>query len=726
MRLVIAEKPSVARAIAGAVGAKSKGDGYIEGAGYVVTWCHGHLVDLAEPGDYEQWEGPWDLAKLPMIPERWLWRPAADEGAARQLRVIADLMARADVDEVVNACDADREGEGIFRRVYEHLGCSKPVLRLWSTSLVDEAIRKDLARMRPGSDYDGLGDAAEGRAKADWLVGMNGTRAYTLVYDARPPLSVGRVQTPVLAMVAARTLEARGFKPKPFWRVIAHLDGFAVESERFDAREEADALLADVLAHPRATVVSVERKDAAAKPPLLYDLTSLQRDASTRAGLTADETLAALQSLYERKLATYPRTDSRYITADDADGAAALIPRIASPGIVGEAAAGAFDPSRADIARVVNDGKVSGHGAVLPTGELDEAAMEGLSGAERAVMLLVCCRLLAAVMEPGMRAHAKAVIKIAGLDFSASGTSVKDASWMAVDDACRRALKDLGGEDGAEPASGVVPENLFEGDELKVGDAEVREGKTAAPKPYTDATLLSAMENAGRDIEDAELKAAIADDSSHSGGLGTPATRADTIERIISKGFAERKGRSILATDKGIQLVETVADGLKSPLLTAEWEARLAAIERDGAAIGEFIADIGAYAREVVAEARESFDPARFSAASIGKCPLCGGAVVPTRSGKGWHCANQRSVKDGDGWKEAGSCAFRIGYVAGKLLTEKQARSLLSGGTAAVKGMRKRAGGTFDAKCVLDPDGRVSFVREKRRSGNNRNSGRKG
>ena len=373
MRLVIAEKPSVARAIAGAVGAKSKGDGYIEGAGYVVTWCHGHLVDLAEPGDYEQWEGPWDLAKLPMIPERWLWRPAADEGAARQLRVIADLMARADVDEVVNACDADREGEGIFRRVYEHLGCSKPVLRLWSTSLVDEAIRKDLARMRPGSDYDGLGDAAEGRAKADWLVGMNGTRAYTLVYDARPPLSVGRVQTPVLAMVAARTLEARGFKPKPFWRVIAHLDGFAVESERFDAREEADALLADVLAHPRATVVSVERKDAAAKPPLLYDLTSLQRDASTRAGLTADETLAALQSLYERKLATYPRTDSRYITADDADGAAALIPRIASPGIVGEAAAGAFDPSRADIARVVNDGKVSGHGAVLPTGELDEA-----------------------------------------------------------------------------------------------------------------------------------------------------------------------------------------------------------------------------------------------------------------------------------------------------------------------------------------------------------------
>lgn len=725
MKLVIAEKPSVGRAIAAAVGATSRKDGYIEGGNYVITWCRGHLVDLAMPGSYEVWAGSWSLEKLPMIPDKWIWEPVKESGAKDQLAIIKKLAERDDVDTIVNACDADREGEGIFRRVYDYLGLKKPVERFWSTSLVDDAVRKDLSRMKPGSEYDGLGDAAEGRAKADWLVGMNGSRAYTLMYDAKPALSVGRVQTPVLAMVVEQTRKVEGFVSEPFWRVLADLGGFTVSSERFGKLEDAYALAAKVSESAgEALVTSVERKDVKATPPTLYDLTGLQRDASTRCGMTADATMSALQSLYEKKLATYPRTDSKYITSDDADEAAALLPRIAVAGIVGEAAASAFDMGRADIKRVVNDKKVSGHGALLPTSELDAEAMRSLSGDERNIMLLICGRLLAAVMEPGMRTHTKVAVDIAGTEFTASGSIVKDASWIGVDEALRAVLR--GGEKeekgGSDSENERIPADFEQGDTLAIAGSSVKEGKTSAPKYYTDATLLSAMENAGRTIEDTDLKAAINDDSSHSGGLGTPATRADTIERLIEKGYCKRKGRSIIATETGKALVDTISDeSLKSPVLTAEWEEQLMRVEREGASLDEFLDGIARYTAQIVQHARDNFDPTRFAADPVGCCPLCGKDVVASKSGKSWHCVDQRWVKKGDKFEQAGACTFSIGRVAGKSLTERQVKDLLAGKRIHVKGLKSKKGSLFETDLVLDESGKVAFSWPKSpKSGNKR------
>lgn len=724
MKLMIAEKPSVARAIASVVGADSRGDGYLEGSGWVVTWCRGHLVDLCRPDAYEQWAGAWDLAKLPMLPDPWKWAPAGSD-AEERLSLIKELAERPDVTEIVNACDADREGEGIFRRVYEFIQAGKPVKRFWSTSLVDDAVRKDLAGMRPWAEYEGLGLASEGRAKADWLVGMNGTRAYTKVYGSGKALSVGRVQTPVLAMVVDQTRRVEDFVVEPFWRVAVDLGGFEVSSARFDDRGGADALAEKASCARAAVVKRVERKDVKAKAPTLYDLSSLQRDASSRCGLTAEETLKALQSLYEAKLATYPRTDSRYITSDDAAEAAALLPLVSRPGIAGDGVARCFDPERADVSRVVNDAEVSGHGAVLPTTMLVEEAMSRLEGAERSVMTLVCCRLLAAVMEPGVRTHSKIEVEIAGEVFTASGSVVKDASWIAVDDACKDALK--GGstsEDDPSEDRMAIPGDIAEGSELDIVDVSVKEGKTTPPKPFTDATLLSAMEHAGRMVADDELRAAIDDDSSHSGGLGTPATRADTIERIIARGYAERKGRSILATEKGKDLIATVSDSLKTPTLTAKWESQLSEIEHGRGSLDAFLSGIEGYAGRIVREAIDEFDPDLFKEASCGTCPLCGKPVVPSKSGTYFKCVDQRWGKTEDGtFFQAGSCPFTIGKVAGKRLTEKQVASLLSGAKVRVSGLVKKAGGTFSATLVLNRStGAVDFVKEPG-NGNKRKKG---
>ena len=340
MKLIIAEKPSVGRAIAEAVGATMKREGYLEGGGFIVSWCRGHLVDLCPPDAYGEWAGRWDSDKLPMIPSAWKWE--VTDGSKGQFEVLAALLRRDDVDEVVNACDADREGEGIFRRVAMQARCSKPVFRLWSTSLVPDQIRKDLAAAKPSSAYDGLAAAAEGRAKADWLVGMNASRAYSVLYGRA---SVGRVQTPTLSLIAERTRQIAAFKSKPFFQTVLDLGGFEVFGPRLES-EEAAAAAAEKALGASARVASVERKRERNAAPRLYDLTGLQRDASTRAGLSADETLAALQGLYEAKLATYPRTESKFIGSADAPLAEKAISLVSDAGVVGEEAAAAFDPSR--------------------------------------------------------------------------------------------------------------------------------------------------------------------------------------------------------------------------------------------------------------------------------------------------------------------------------------------------------------------------------------------
>ena len=727
MKLVIAEKPSVARRIASAVGARNRRDGYIEGADWIVTWCRGHLVDLAAPEEYPGWNGPWDAGKLPMVPGEWRWRQSGEDGAAALLTKIGELAARPDVDTVVNACDADREGEGIFRRVAGYLGIEKPVLRLWSTSLEDDAIRRDLARMKPGSAYDGLAASAEGRAEADWLVGLNATRAYTCLYRPRSALSVGRVQTPVLAMVVERTRAAASFKSVPFWRVSADLGAFRAATLRISSREEAEALLARIGGSGEAVVTKAEYRDDAMRPPALYDLTALQRDASMRCGLTAEQSLAALQALYEKGLATYPRTDSRKINSEDAGSAEGLLARVAAPGIVGAAAAEAFDSSRADISRVVDDSKVSGHGALMPTAELDAAAMASLPHDERQVALLICCRLLSATMPPGRRRKAKVELDAGGVPLEASSSHVVDPSWSAVDGACTEELCRLDRElkEAAGAADGErLPEGISPGDGFKVLDASVERGQTAPPRLYTDASLLAAMEHAGRAIDGAALRAAIDDDSTHSGGLGTPATRASIIEKLIARGYMERRGKAIASTDLGGSLIDLVDPSLKTPELTARWEASLSAVERGEVSLERFRAGIARYTEHIVAAAKAGYDPSGASGLSgdreVGRCPLCGAPVIDRGPGsRSYACsANTGRCNDDGKWvPDDGACPFSIWKrVAGKLITPAQAAALLEHGrTAKIKGFTSKAGRKFEARLILVPGeaGRVAFEFER-------------
>ena len=605
--LIIAEKPSVARGIADAVGAHERRDGYIEGGGYLISWCRGHIIDLDFPQNYPQWSGHWSMSQLPMIPERWRWSVTAPE----QYKVLKGLLDRADVELVVNACDADREGEGIFRRVWTHSGCKKPVRRFWSTSLVPEQVRTDLAHAKPLSDYDGLADAAEGRAKADWLVGLNASRALSCLYEGSR-LSAGRVQTPTLALVVERTRAIRDFKSVPFFQVECSVGRTAhvrLAGEKLKTRQEAERR-AHAVVGSQCAILKVERRQEKYRAPKLYDLTGLQRDASTRAGLTAEETLNALQTLYEKKLATYPRTESRYIGESDIPETARVLSAIAVPGIVGEAAAAEFDASRSDVARVADDSKVHGHGAILPTALLDAKEMAALAGAERAVAILICCRLMAATMDPATKLKTKVEGEVNGDAYTASGSTVTDASWIAVDEACRAAL--AGGGKAAEDEDDEaqdIPADLEQGDSFTVadGDVRVKDGKTTPPKPYTDATLLSAMEHAGRSIEDRELKAAIEDDSMHSGGLGTPATRARMIEKLIEAKYIRRRGKTLSATERGETLIDIVCDSLKTPELTAKWELSLSHVERGEGSLSDFLSGIEGYTAAVVSDLERGF-----------------------------------------------------------------------------------------------------------------------
>lgn len=706
MKLVIAEKPSVAREIAGAVGATDRGEGYLEGNGYVVTWCRGHLVNLVTPDGYEQWQGKWDFGKLPMVPDRWLWEPSRDSGAKAQLNVIKKLMRRGDIEAVVNACDADREGEGIFRRVAEYNGCKKPMLRMWSTSLEDAHIRADLAAAKPESDYDGLGDAAEGRAKADWLVGLNGTRAYTTLYHRR--IYVGRVQTTVLAMVVERTLAHDSFKSEPFWRSVIDLGGFSAFGERRSAREVAEQEAERAKAAGRATVTHLERKTKKVGAERLYDITALQRDASTRCGLTSDATLAAAQSLYEKKLLTYPRTPSRFIGSDQRDEAEKIIAKIATADIVGAGVAAAFDKSRADVKRVVNDKKVQGHPALLPTLGLNAKAMAGLSGAERQVMLLVCARLLAAVSDPATTVTTKIQLEAGGDNYEAAGTKVIDAAWKAIDEAIKAEVGANASKD-AEEESQEIPESVNEGDVLPISGVEVREGKTTPPKYFTEAELLRAMENAGRRIEDAELREAMNDDESHSPGLGTPATRAAILKLLFDRKLMRRKGKSVIATPEGIDVSEIVADTLKEPELTARWERDLSKVERGQMGLDEFLRDTVNYTKHIVSEAKETFQPSKAgggaAATEVGTCPICGQKVL--HKGGVYTCASNKSVKGDDGtWKQTEGCGFKIfAKVCGKALSEASMRAILEGKVVKVKGLKSsKTGKTFDCGIRLSDD----------------------
>ena len=695
-KLVIAEKPSVAHSLAAVIGATARKDGYLEGNGWRVSWCVGHLAGLADADSYDPKYAKWRYDDLPILPVDWQMTVGKDK--KKQFDVLKKLMNAPDVTEVVNACDAGREGELIFRSVYELAGCQKPMKRLWISSMEDSAIREGFANLRPGAEYDGLRDAALCRAKADWLVGINATRLFSVLYHRT--LNIGRVMSPTLALIVQREAEIDGFKPVPFYTVTMELPGFTVAGERMKDKAAAEQLQS-ACQSAVATVKQVERKDKSEKPPALYDLTTLQRDANRLLGYTAQQTLDYLQNLYEKKLCTYPRTDSRYLTSDMAEGLPVLVNLVANAMTFRKGIAISCD---ADA--VINDKKVTDHHAVIPTRNIQNADLSGLPVGERAVLELVALRLLCAVAQPHTYAETSVTVECAGVEFSAKGRTVKHPGWRALDAAYCANLKNIPEAD-KETESKALPK-LTEGQSLPLSGTVVKEGKTSPPKHFTEDTLLSAMETAGKEDmpEDAERK-----------GLGTPATRAGILEKLVSAGFLERKKSKkivqLMPSHDAVSLITVLPEQLQSPLLTAEWEYRLGEIECGELPPEDFMAGISAMLRELVGTyqvikgTEYLFSPPREV---VGRCPRCGGEVAEMQ--KGFFCQNE-------------ACRFAIWKnnkwwaAKKKQPTKVVVAALLKDGRARLTGCySEKTGKTYDATVVLEDDGqyvsfRLEFDRQK-------------
>ena len=681
MKLIIAEKPSVAQSIAAVIGAVNRKDGFLEGCGYRVSWCVGHLTGLAEPAVYNPDYQKWRKEDLPIVPKPFKFIVLKDKKS--QFELVKKLMLAPDVTEVINACDAGREGEMIFRAVYYLAGCRKPMKRLWISSMEDAAIREGMDNLLPGEKYTGLYKAALSRMEADWLVGMNATRFFSLTYQQR--LRVGRVMSPTLAMVVGRDAEIAAFTPETFYTVQLNLYGFYAVSKRFKDIEEAQRI-ADACAD-HANVVKVEQKKKSETAPALYDLTTLQRDANRLLGYTAQQTLDYLQSLYEKKLCTYPRTDSRYLSDD-------MEPRV--PEFVGIACnmLGLDLPLSINAKQVCNSLKVSDHEALLPTVTSSGVNVEELPDGEKNILKLVSLGLIRAVSEAHRYMDTVVTLDCGGQTFTAKGRTVSVQGWMQY-------------HPDAEKKNTVLPE-LTAGASVPVTGAEVKEGQTTPPKHMTEDTLLSAMENAGaKEIpEEAEHK-----------GIGTPATRAAILEKLVAEGFLTRKKArkvtSLVPTELGKALVAILPEQLQSPQLTADWEHQLLEIERRQKEPTEFLDGITAFLRDLfhsyepVSEANALFPSQRKI---IGKCPRCGSNVAEAE--KGFFCENRecRFVL----WKQ--NRFFEAKKVP---FTAAMAAELLENGKLRLKGcVSERTGKTYDADVILKDDGeKTSFEMEFPRRG---------
>lgn len=593
--LIITEKPSVARAIASALGANVRDEGCIHGGDLIVSWCTGHLIELASPAAYDEKFAKWRRDDLPILPAPW--RTSVMREKRAQFEILRGLMSRSDVGDVVNACDAGREGELIFRLVYERAGCGKPVKRLWLSSMEPGEICKAFENLRPSSDYDALYAAALCRAKADWLVGMNATRLLSLVYHRT--LNVGRVVSPTLTMLVERKREIDSFTPENFYTVALDCGGVLLSSERFKEHTEAEALAASCSGELQIT--KVERKEKRENPPALYDLTTLQREANRELGFTAQQTLDYLQSLYEKQLVTYPRTDSRYLT-DGMSGAVPELVRIAAKLL------GVDAPTTVYAEAVCDSSRVTDHHAIIPTPSAANIGLAALPEGEAAVMRLVCRQLMCAVSEPFVYAETTVEAEHSDHIFKAKGKAVIDLGWRKYKGA---------------PDWTALPE-LSEVASLSINAATVKEGKISPPPAFTEDTLLAAMEQAG------------AGEDSERHGLGTPATRAGIIEKLISCGFAERVKGKLVPTSTGASLVTTLPESLCSPLLTSEWEHRLKQIERGELDAGGFIADIERMVIDLVSDYRPVAEASLLFPTGrtvVGKCPRCGGVVSEAKNG---------------------------------------------------------------------------------------------
>ncbi|WP_461879101.1 type IA DNA topoisomerase [Fusicatenibacter sp.] len=714
MKLIIAEKPSVAKSIASALGASSRADGFYEGSGLLVSWCVGHLVSPMDAGSYDERFKKWRYDDLPILPEpfRYVLAPGKED-AFENLRA---LMDRPDVDTIVNACDAGREGELIFRLVYEMAGCRKPVLRLWISSMEDSAIREGFSDLRPNADYEALYQSALCRQKADWLVGINATRLFSVLYHRT--LNVGRVQTPTLAMLAERDAKITLFHKEKYHLLRLTLDGAEAVSEKFTDLAEAEQAAA-MCKGAVVTCTSVTREQKKEQPPKLHDLTALQREANRLFGYTAKQTLDYAQSLYEKKLLTYPRTDSRYLTSDMAETASCVIHLAAK--LPPFDSCSNFFPL---LETMISNKDVSDHHAIIPTMEVEKADIKALPLGERNLFLLVCCKLLCASAEPYVYEAVTATFDCGGHSFTAKGKSILSEGWREIDRIFRAFLK----EKPADGDGGMLPD-FTEGQTFDGAEVSVTEHFTQPPKPYTEDTLLSAMENAGKDDipdevstgfpaqaqrsglrgekeeqrngADARQTAGAAECSLPRRGLGTPATRAAIIEKLVAAGFVERKGKSLIPTKAGINLVTVLPEPLTSPMLTAEWEQNLTEIAKGGADPDTFMDGIRTMVREIVStysciseDGKKLFSPEKEV---IGTCPRCGQPVYEGK--KNFACSDR-------------SCGFvlwkndRFWTSRKKELTKKMAADLLKKGRTNVKGMwseKKQA--TYDAAVILDDTG---------------------
>lgn len=666
MQLVIAEKPSVAKSIADVLGAIDRQDGYFEGGGYLVSWCVGHLIELAEPESYgEQWK-KWTYDSLPVNPEHWKYE--IKEDTKGQYDVLYGLLHDSRVDEVVCATDAGREGELIFRLVYNMASCNKPMKRLWISSMEESAIREGFENLKPGSDYDHLYYSALCRQEGDWLVGINGTRLFTVLYGGKV-LKVGRVQTPTLAMLVEREAKIMNFKKEQYFMAHILCGDVDAATERIDSKTEAENV-AGACRNGQALVTSVAKEEKTVAPPKLYDLTTLQRDANRLFGFTAKQTLEYTQSLYEKKLCTYPRTDSQYLSDDMEQTAGNVIEAIFSSILFEENMM--FNP---DIKRVLNSKKVTDHHAIIPTMEIAKADLAALPETERKILSLVANRLLCATGEKHLYETVKAELSCGGYAFATSGKSVLKNGWKDFEDAFKRSFKTT---EDKEQEDKKLPE-LSEGQTFDGVQTKISEHYTTPPKHFTEDSLLSAMERAGNEdmSDDVERK-----------GLGTPATRADIIEKLVKDGFVKREKKQMIPTEDGMKLITVLPDVVKSPKLTADWENALTLVAKGEMEREDFMADIETMVSDLIHTYHEVSDEQKKMFAQeqkvLGKCPNCGGEVVKGKYGA--FCKNK--------------CGMNVSRIMGVALSDEQVESLLAGKKTLLKGISSKAGKKYDAYII--------------------------
>lgn len=683
MKLIIAEKPKVARQIAPLVGATSKEDGFIEGNGYAVTWAFGHLVGLKMPQDYNADWKKWDSASLPIVPEQFGLKVTGDEGVHKQYEIIESLLQNAS--EVICATDAGREGELIFRYIYELAGCTAPIKRLWASSLTPEALQVALDNLRSGDDYDNLAAAAKCRSKADWLVGLNATRGFTTIYKAEKPLSVGRVQTPVLKLIVERRKAIDNFEPKPFWECFAEYreTKFKADLDRFTDEEKAKKWY-DSFGKDKLTVTGVEANERREKPPLLFDLTELQREMNKRHKWEAAKTLSMLQELYENGFVTYPRTDSRYLSNDLLDDVTEALGKHVSDVVQLEA----LDLSTNH--RSFNDGKVTDHHAIIPTSKSPSGSWKD---DEKTLYEIIVNRTIACFSPDCIKEITTVSADVDGIDFKAKGTVVKEEGWRAIE------------KTSSNKKEEVMPS--FKEGESGGCEIELVKGMTSPPKEYNDASLLTAMETAGKGLDDEEVAEVMKER-----GLGTPATRSGIIETLLKRDFIERQKHNIIATKKGVLLIEVLGDSTVTSVdLTAEWEHKLSLIEKGEHNPNDFMRHVTAYMKALVEEIKKPNQKAQealtkaSSSDSLGVCPLCDKHV--TDKGKIFTCSDRK-------------CDFVIfKTIAKKTITANTAALLVKKGkTGTLQGFTSTAGKSFSAALAYDKEAKkvvFQFENKKKR-----------